>query len=479
MPKPSKKHYSSDEYDKQYAAWKKTAWKAGLPRIKSVSGTTLRKRIRSDLARLQSMSSSDYELLRKWYELQDFRGKYSDERLDQVYRHIWNAAGYSDFRRIEPELIYIKDSIKSQRVNIWGEVSEREYPILDPLAEDWDILRTLVSRHRNAGVIGKQHRYLVRDKGTKKYLGVICISSDMLQPAGREQIIGWSEQQKLKMLHHCANGSTIVPLSPFAGSFNGGKLLSLLCLSDVVAENWRNDTGKDKKHYRLVHVLTTSLYGNESKGTMYDNLEPYWVRTPAETSGKTALELSPENEKACLNWLFVNEPRIFYDHFRAKKKDGTPKIRDPKDKAMKKIFSILGIRPAEYMSGHKRGMYLAPLYENAYEFLRGEIDESELTPKFNNSVEAMTEIWKFGLKSNNSGAKARLDFLLESRDKKIKKGKPVKPLPTTTKPLWYRDLMHLTWEDAKKTYETSQAQVSSDTPQKFQDSLAVGKSERV
>ena len=72
-----------------------------------------------------------------------------------MYKRIWQASGYSDFRRIEPELIHIKECITARKVNIWGEITEREDPILDPLAENWDILRTLVSRHRNAGVIGK------------------------------------------------------------------------------------------------------------------------------------------------------------------------------------------------------------------------------------------------------------------------------------------------------------------------------------
>ena len=193
------------------------------------------------------MTASDYELLRKWYELQLFKSKYSPERLNQVHNRIWVPQGYSDFRRIEPELIFIKDNIKSLRVDIWGNESERNWDIHDPLAEDWDIVRTLVSRHRNAGVFGKQHRYLVRDRGTKKYLGVICISVDMLEPAGRDAIIGWTKDQKRITQPHCVNGSTIVPTSPFAGSFNGGKLLSLLCLSDEVAERWASDVGKDKK----------------------------------------------------------------------------------------------------------------------------------------------------------------------------------------------------------------------------------------
>lgn len=351
------------------------------------------------------MTASDHELLRKWYELQLFKSKYSPERLNQVYNRIWVPQGYSDFRRIEPELIFIKDSIKSLRVDIWGNESERNWDIHDPLAEDWDIVRTLVSRHRNAGVFGKQHRYLVRDRGTKKYLGVICISVDMLEPAGRDAIIGWTKDQKRITQPHCVNGSTIVPTSPFAGSFNGGKLLSLLCLSDEVAERWASDVGKDKKHYRLVHVMTTSLFGNSQKQTMYDNLQPYWNRTSAETSGNTPYELSPKLEQDCKNWLLVNEPQIYHDHFIAKKKDGSLKVRDPKDKAFKKIFSIFGLKPSDYMSGHKRGMYLAPLYDNAYDFLCQKCPEDKLVKKFDNSVSAITDEWKFGLPVTTAGPK--------------------------------------------------------------------------
>jgi hypothetical protein len=111
--------------------------------------------------------------------------------------------------------------------------------------------------------------------------------------------------------------------------------------------------------------MTTSLFGNETKQTMYDNLEPYWMRAQHETSAETAYELSPKLEQTCLDWILINGPKSHFDHFVAKKRDGTPKVHDPKDKAFKKLFSTLKIKNDEYMSGHKRGMYLAPLYENA------------------------------------------------------------------------------------------------------------------
>ena len=452
MRQPSLKHFSAPEYNQQFLNWKKSTWDNRKAQIKSLSTSSLAKRVENELAKLKPMTVQEYELFRKWNELQEFKGKYPPERLDQTYARIWVPAGYSDFRRIEPELIYIKDKIRTQKVDIWGNVTEREWDIADPLAEDWDILRTLVSRHRNSGVIGKQHRYLVRDKGTKKYLGVICISVDMLEPANRDDLIGWTDDQKRKTQPHCANGSTIVPLSPFAGAFNGGKLIALLCLAEEIAERWAADIGKDKKHYRLVHMMTTSLFGSGGKGTMYDSLEPYWTNTQHMTSGDTALELSPKLEQACKDWLLVNEPEVFFNHFVAKKKDGSPRYRDPKDKALKKVFRLLGIKPSKYKSEHPRGMFFAPRYGNAHEFLRCEIAESDLIKKFDNSIAALTQEWKFGLPSNNSGAKRRLERLLAQQRKAVVRGKSAVPLPTLSQPFWYREVMGMTWEEARATF---------------------------
>jgi hypothetical protein len=457
MTNNSKTQFSTQEYDAQFQVWKKNVWNVNKLKQKCYAKSTLIKKIKEELLYLRQLSANDYELLRKWYELQDFSNKYTPERLSEVYNRIWKPVGYSDFRRVEPELIYVRDKISSQQIDIWGNISEKHWDINDPLSEEWDILRTLVSRHRNSGVIGKQHRYLVRDKGTKKYLGVICISVDMLEPAGRDAIIGWTKDQKKRTQPHCANGSTIVPTSPFAGAFNGGKLLSLLCLSDEIADRWASDVGKDGIQYILAHVMTTSLFGNNSKQTMYDNLDPYWIRTPAETSGNTPYELSPKLEHNCKNWLYINEPRIYFDNFVAKKKDGSLKIRDPKDKAFRKLFSILGIKPGEYMSGHKRGMYLAPLYSNAYPFLREEIKKNDLIKKFDNSIEALTKEWKFGLSKNSSGAKARLEMLLSRQRKDQLKGKPVKGLPTYAEPFWYRDILEMSWAEVKEKYGDKQS----------------------
>ena len=59
--------------------------------------------------------------------------------------------------------------------------------------------------------------------------------------------------------NNTANGQTIVPTQPFGKYFLGGKLMSLLCLSEEVCSMWKKLYGNT-----LVGVTTTSLYGTKN-----------------------------------------------------------------------------------------------------------------------------------------------------------------------------------------------------------------------
>ena len=136
-----KTQFSTQEYDAQFQVWKKNVWNVNKLKQKCYAKSTLIKKIKEELLYLRQLSANDYELLRKWYELQDFSNKYTPERLSEVYNRIWKPVGYSDFRRVEPELIYVRDKISSQQIDIWGNISEKHWDINDPLSEEWDILR--------------------------------------------------------------------------------------------------------------------------------------------------------------------------------------------------------------------------------------------------------------------------------------------------------------------------------------------------
>jgi hypothetical protein len=82
---------------------------------------------------------------------------------------------------------------------------------------------------------------------------------------------------------------------------------------------------------------------------------------------------------------------------------------------------------------HHRGIYFSPLYNNTYEFLRGEIKEDQLVKSFDTSYDALVSIWK------NKLVKGRIKQL-------VKKGN------VSYETLFYDDLIYLSWEETKAKY---------------------------
>jgi len=73
------------------------------------------------------------------------------------------------------------------------------------------------------------------------------------------------------------------------------------------------------------------------------------------------------------------------------------------------------------------------LYNNSYEFLRGEIKEEALVKSFDTSYESLVDIWK------NKHAKGRIKQL-------------VKKDTVSYESLFYDDLIYMTWEETKAKY---------------------------
>ena len=107
-------------------------------------------------------------------------------------------------------------------------------------------------------------------------------------------------------------------------------------------------------------------------------------------------------------------------------------MRENKRRALEFTYNRLGFKNIEFKSNHSRGVYFSRLYKNTDEFLRGEIAENQLKPAFDNSIEALTEFWRFGRvgdtttspleltnefgKDLNRGAKGRLDKQVNKND---------------------------------------------------------------
>ncbi|MFZ9848072.1 MAG: Druantia anti-phage system protein DruA [Flavobacteriales bacterium] len=416
--------YSFDPKDDVETQWKK--WLDSGIEYQNIDSDELRERTIKDLTFVSQMDVKEYTLFQKWCEVQE---KYptilvndlwegptlslEDEgqrrAIKEVKSNFWVPKDADDYLNLQPELLYCNKA--------------------DDLPELWNCIRTFSSTMKNNSNIGRNLNYVVRDKVTKKYLGVICISSDFLDLTPRDNFIGWDRTKKTQggMINHTAIGSTIVPLQPLGFNYVGGKLLALLCLTTPIQEKWEELYGD-----KLVGITTTSLYGKTKAGglSQYDNLD-FW-QSMGFTSGSVSFEPMNETRYMIREWLKTNHTRKYFEWYVAKKPSGQPHKRDHKNRSLSFTYSKMKIPKELIRSEHARGIYFCPLYDKTNEFLRGE-ETGTMTKLFDTSIENIVEVWK------TKHAKPRIKQL-------VKKGR------VSQDTLFYDDLCYLTWEQTKAKY---------------------------
>jgi hypothetical protein len=419
--------YSFSPDDDVETQWKKWLDENPPESYVDVNEGELRERTIRELTYVSQMDVKEYTLFQKWCEVQEkypsiivndlWEGEkrvledYSQRKiLDHVKQNIWLPESPDDYLNLEPELVYTNKE--------------------EDLPELWNAIRTFSSTMKNNSNIGRNLNFIVRDKVTKKYLGVICISSDFLDLTPRDNFIGWSREKKTQggMINHTAIGSTIVPLQPLGYNYVGGKLLALLCLSDPIQELWEKLYGD-----KLVSITTTSLYGKTKAGglSQYDNLDNW--QPMGFTAGSVSFEPLSDTRYEIRNWLKKNHTRKYFEWYVAKKPSGQPHKRDHKNRSLAFAYSKLDIPKELIKSEHARGIYFSPLYDKSCEFLRGDHDGKDMVKLFDTSVEHLSNLWK------EKHAKPRIKQL-------VKKDK------VSHESLFYDDLITMTWEEVKEKY---------------------------
>jgi hypothetical protein len=399
-------------------------WTKKNPLCLHIDTDKLKDNLISDLTVASKMDVREYTLYQKWCEIHE---KYPTVVKETLFGQ--------EVQMVDPTQKILINKIKN---NFWMPKSPDDYEKLQPtlvlangdLAETWNTLRTFLSTMKNNSNIGRNLYYIVQDKVTEKYLGVICISSDFMDLTPRDSFIGWSRDVKTsqKMINHTAIGSTIVPIQPLGYNYMGGKLLALLCLSDTVQKHW-----KDRYKNALVGVTTTSLYGNtKSNGlSQYDGLE-HWNKM-GFSSGSVAFEPSRKTMKMVFDWIRENYPRKYFEWWEAKNTQGLPLKRDHKNRSLNFAYSKLGIPKNLIRTEHQRGIYFSPLYTNTSEYLRKEITDDQLVKMFDTSEEALANIWK------TKYSKGRISMLKKKNQ-------------VSYETLFYDDLIYMSWEETKAKY---------------------------
>jgi hypothetical protein len=415
--------------------------------FKHIDADELRERIIKELSYVSKMDVKEYTLYQKWTELQQ---KYPTQRnmtvfgdeetflidpsqakpIDDVKKNIWIPEHVDDYMDLEPVLEYTDDSSSFTKTAIDGSVVDVGIARNKDLPIKCNVLRTFITNGRNNSNIGRNLNFIVKDNKSGKYLGVICISSDFLDLTPRDKVIGWDRTLKTQggMINHTGIGSTIVPSQPLGYNYVGGKLLSLLCLSDEVQRLWKKQYGDV-----MVGVTTTSLYGQTKPGglSQYDGLD-HWDKM-GYTAGSVSFEPEVETRYMIRDWLKENHTRKYFEWYIAKKDSGQPYKRDHKNRSLQFTYTKMSIPKELIRTEHARGIYFSQLYSNTCEFLRGEIKEDQLVKKFDTSYEALVKIWK------EKHARGRIGFL-KKKDRVSKDS------------LFLDDLIYMTWDQAKEKY---------------------------
>jgi hypothetical protein len=362
---------------------------------------------------LSSMSVEEQTLYKKWEE--------------------WNSDLPTSMKRKAAMAQYI-DQLWAPTDIMNKELTIKEIEDLEPyveIVEDskestrWTEIRKLIHTMSFSANPGRNVKLYIKDRVSGKLLGLVSLGSDVTSLGVRDTYIGWSKENKFQdgRLNHTTIASTIVCTQPLGYNFLGGKLVACMTTSPVVREHWKEKYGQE-----LIAVGTTSLYGIHSQ---YNGIPHF--KTLGESAGKIATKPDDSVYEVWHNWIKENNAEE-YERQTTQKEGIQGPVSGVKQRILSMIFKELGIKQSEYQHGFKRGVYFAQMYDNGNEFLRNEIDESQLKlkKKFQDGDEYTMNWWK------PKAIRRYVKLLDEGR---------IKP-----EPLFYLDIIGMSWEDAKKKY---------------------------
>lgn len=369
-----------------------------------------KKKLVENLDWFKSMSVEEFTFYKKWEELQD---------VDIPENGVTKAA------------IWTPTDLHNEELTI-KEIQELKPTVVlvDNPADDktWNTLRRYSHSAEHHNTPGRFMKFLLIDANTDKILGFTSIASEMPALRGRDEVIGikkevWMAKDGKGTNNHSVQCPCIASTQPLGYNFLGGKLMATMLTTSVV----RNAYFKAYEDV-LVGMTTTSLYGASS---MYNGIK--WWDGVGISAGKIYLQPSPDIYDRWHEWLKKNRTEEYNEKMTQKEGVSGP-VTSAKMRVINMIFKACGIKSTDYHHGYQRGCYYSCFYQNGFDFLRGEIDESKLVmkPLFEKDVQAVLDWWK---------------------PKAIKRYQKLKQEGRLNgEKLFYNNVRGMTYEEAKKTF---------------------------
>ena len=252
-------------------------------------------------------------------------------------------------------------------------------------------------------------KIMLKDKVTKKYLGILELSNDILSCEPRDSFIGWDKQlgqnikyEKININNELSksrsafivNISCCIGLQPMAYNLNIGKLLVKTVFCKEVLDYFYNIRG-----YYYAGVTTFGLYG---KSIQYDRLKE--IKYIGETKGNGTCDFPIDlYEKVS---YFVK--KYYPEEYCRRSLMSSSKMR-----ILQFGLNQLDYNYKEVLNhGKFRGIYFGYTSINSKDFLNGNTNIFELNDKIKSFKEVVND-WK------KRWAKQRLQHLINNNRFKI------------------------------------------------------------
>ena len=261
--------------------------------------------------------------------------------------------------------------------------------------EHYNTLLKAVSSHNNeSNIPGRELRWMVYEKNTKKVLGFIRFGSPTINSKPRNEWLGKAPDLSI-FNRHAAMGFVIVPSQPFGYNYLGGKLLALLCCSHFARETLNRVFEKD-----IALFETTSLYGSTTDASQYDGLKPF-MRYKGLTESKFLPLLHDEAFHRLHDRFTVlnnNQPLTDKKASSKKMKRQTKMISIIKNSLQdqEKLSTFNEVIDAAFALTQKKRFYICEYgYSNVREVILGEQEELIRGPNWDKFyLENIIDWWK-------------------------------------------------------------------------------------
>lgn len=268
------------------------------------------------------------------YVFEDMEKNYTTEDLTlgkkvQELRKMRNIKSWNnnvlngEHLNIEPELIFCENREQNEK---------------------WLYYRNKTSSLYYTGIIGRNVRILVRDKVSKKYIGIMSLGSDFYNISARDNYIKkYSDKNLSEYITSIANLNCCVPLQPFGYNTNGGKLLVKLAFSKEVSDYWMK-----KYNTPLLAICTLGVNG---KSVLYDRLSE--IKFVGYTKAKCSTIHIPIE--------VIDKAKILYNHL------GLVNSRHGTIDMLNTLFNKVKIRSNFNTHINKKGVYFGWLYNTKFD----------------------------------------------------------------------------------------------------------------